>query len=398
MDFMNISYRISVFSLTYKVAAAIGIPAIIVCCKIIAMNIAMVSPYSWDFPGGVNRHVEQLSSQLRERGHQVMVIAPGGRESDEFHSAGKSFSIRFNRSVANLSFGPLAAAGMKRFLKEKKFDLLHLHEPLIPSTSMLALHYSDCANLATFHAAKEGGSAAYAAARPLLKLLARKIDLRVAVSEPAARLISRYLPGNYHIIPNGVDTSQYSPQGPPLPGLDPNLFYLLFVGRDEPRKGLDVLLEAFPKIRKSHPEVRLLIAGMANPTRKMDGVLWLGRLTDEQVPMAYRSAKMLVSPALGSESFGIILIEAMASGVPVVASSIPGYRTVIDDGIQGRLLPPGSSDELAGAVSGLIEETAVLADMSAAALRKSQEYSWQRLVLQVEEAYQEAIASHGRVG
>src|SRR4030042_2578556 len=160
------------------------------CCRIIAMNIGMVSPYSWDFPGGVNRHVEQLSEQLRRRGHKVTVIAPDGRESEDFHNAGKSISIRSNRSVANLSFGAASAARMKRFLSGKELDLLHLHEPLIPSTSMLALHYSNCANLATFHAAREGGSRAYSLARPLLRPLVRKIDVRVAVSESAKQLIS----------------------------------------------------------------------------------------------------------------------------------------------------------------------------------------------------------------
>jgi phosphatidylinositol alpha-mannosyltransferase len=360
------------------------------------MNIGMASPYSWDFPGGVNRHVEQLSAYLRQAGHRVTVIAPGGRESDEFHSAGKSFSVHFNRSVANLSFGPRTAAAMKRFLREKKFDLLHLHEPLIPSASLLALHYADCASLATFHAAREGGSRAYSLGRPLLGRLARKIDVRVAVSGPALELVSRYFPGPYRIIPNGVDTSQYSPQGKKLPGLEPGLFYLLFVGRADPRKGLDVLLEAFPNIYRSRPEVRLLVAGVENPVKRTEGVIWLGRLSDEQVPMAYRSADILVSPALGSESFGIILIEAMASGVPVVASSIPGYRAVVDDGVQGRLVRPGNSDDLARGIREMIEDEAALADMSEAALRKSRHYSWERLVPQVEEAYEEAMAAHGR--
>jgi phosphatidyl-myo-inositol alpha-mannosyltransferase len=366
------------------------------CCRIIGMNIAMISPYSWDFPGGVNRHVEQLSARLRENGHYVTMVAPGGEESKEFHNAGKSFSIRFNRSVANLSFGPRSAAAMKGFLKENGFDLLHLHEPLIPSTSMLGLHYAECATLATFHAAREGGSRAYALARPLLGKLARKIDVRVAVSRPALELVSHYFPSDYRIIPNGVDTSQYSPQGEKLPGLDPGLFYLLFIGRAEPRKGLDVLLEAFTRIRKARPEARLLVAGVENPTEKMDGVIWLGRLTDDQVPMAYRSARLLVSPALGSESFGIILIEAMASGVPVVASSIPGYRAVVDDGVQGKLVTPDSSDGLADTIIRLIENEDMLKEMSAAALHKSREYSWDKLVSLVEKAYSEAIAAHGR--
>lgn len=361
------------------------------------MNIAMISPYSWDFPGGVNRHIEQLSDHLRGRGHRVTIVAPDGGESAEFHSAGRSFSISFNQSVAHLSFGPRVAARLKHFLEEKSFDLLHLHEPLIPSTTLLALHYSRSANLATFHAAREGGSLAYSVGRPLLGPLARKLHVRVAVSPAALQLISRYFPGESQIIPNGVDTRIYSPQGDILPGLESGLFYLLFVGRHEPRKGLKILLEAFPKLRATHPEVRLLVVGVQNPIGRIEGVLWLGRLRDDQMPLAYRSAHVLVSPALGWESFGVVLIEAMASGVPVVASDIPGYRAVVDDAVQGFLVPSGDPDALARVLGGLVANREILYGMSEAALKKSQEYSWERLVIKVEAAYQEALARQGRV-
>lgn len=360
------------------------------------MNIAMISPYSWDVPGGVNKHVEQLSEYLRRRGHDVTVAAPGGCENGEYHRVGDSFSIRFNRSVANIAFGPRVTRDLKRFLEARDFELLHLHEPLVPSASMLALHYSRCANLATFHAAKEEGSRAYALARPLLEPMMRKIDVRVAVSEAARELVSRYFPGDYRIIPNGVDTARFSPDGDRLPGLEDGLFYLLFIGRAEPRKGLEVLLEAFPKIREKNPEARLLVAGAESPVRKMDGVIWLGRLTDGQVPMAYRSARLFVSPALGSESFGIILIEAMASGVPVVASGIPGYRAVVEDGRQGRLFSTGSSEELARAVIELMGQPNTLSRMADAALAKSRQYSWEVLVPRIEEAYMEAIENRTR--
>lgn len=361
------------------------------------MNIGMVSPYSWDYPGGVNRHVEQLSRCLRTRGHRVTVIAPGGRSGDGFLSVGGSFALSSNRSVAHISFGPKVAARVKRFLSETPFDLLHLHEPLIPSVSMLALLFSRSANLATFHAAREGGSMGYRLAGPLLKPLAGKLQLRAVVSPAALDLVSRYFSGEYRILPNGVDTDVFSPRGPVLDDLDEKAFHLVFVGRAEPRKGLDVLLEALPLIRERHPEVRLLVVGVEKNTREMEGVDWMGRLPDELIPAAYRSARIMVSPALGWESFGIVLIEAMACGLPVVASDIPGYRSVIEDGVQGVLTPPGDAGTLAGAVCKLIDDQSRMKNMAEAALQKAAEYSWSRLVEKVEEAYDEATKRQGRV-
>jgi phosphatidylinositol alpha-mannosyltransferase len=355
------------------------------------MNIGMVSPYDWDFPGGVNRHVEQLSRQLRSRGHQVTVIAPGGRGREDYFSVGGSFALPSNRSVAHLSFGPGTAARLKRFLSRNRFDLLHLHEPLIPSASFLALLFSRTANLATFHAAREGGSRGYALARPLLSPLAGKLHLRAAVSPAALELVSRYFPGDYRILPNGVDTDEFKPRGGVLEACAGGQTNLLFVGRDEPRKGLRVLLEALPRVRERHPEVRLLVVGAERNGRDAEGVIWLGRLPDEKMPDAYRSAHIMVAPALGGESFGVILIEAMACGLPVVASDIPGYRAVVEEGVQGTLVPPGDARALADGLLGLVEDRGLRDGMARAALRRAEEFSWRRLVADVEEAYEAAI-------
>ena len=355
------------------------------------MKIAMVSPYSWDFPGGVNKHVEQLSLHLRRRGHRVTVIAPGGEDEGDFFSAGGSFAVSSNRSVANLSFGPRVAARVRRLMIEEKYELLHLHEPLIPSISLLALMYSRSANMATFHAAREGGSLGYRLARPILNPLAGRLHLRAAVSPAALDLISRYFPGTYRILPNGVDIDVFRPGGSRLEGLDEEAFYLIFVGRREPRKGLDVMLEALPLIRETNPEVRLLVVGAEGGSSREEGVVWLGRLEDELIPDSYRTARIMVSPALGWESFGIVLIEAMACGLPVVASDIPGYRAVVEDGVQGVLVPPGDARALAAALKGLIEDEKRRSLMSKAALDRAAGYSWDNLVGGVEEAYEEAV-------
>ena len=323
----------------------------------------------------------------------MTIIAPGGQSGEGFFSIGRSFVIRSNRSNAHLAFGPRVANRLRRLFYDIHFDILHLHEPFIPSVSLLALLYSRTANLATFHAAREGGSVGYRLAWPFLYPLATKLNLRAAVSPAALELVSRYFPGEYHILPNGVDTEIFTPEGVALEGLNPNNRYLIFVGRDEPRKGLDILLKAFKQVHEKHNEFRLLVVGAEkkknNQTSK--GVAWLGKLPDEFIPASYRSACMMVSPALGWESFGIVLIEAMACGLPVVASDIPGYRSVIEDGVQGILTPPGNSKALAEAMLSLMEDEPLRKSMSTAALERSAEYSWDRLVGEVEEDYQEAM-------
>ncbi|MEW6553215.1 MAG: glycosyltransferase family 4 protein [Actinomycetota bacterium] len=361
------------------------------------LNIGMVSPYSWDFPGGVNRHVEQLSDHLRGRGHAVTVIAPGGQSGAGYLSTGGSMRVSANQSVANIAFGPWTAARISRMLRITPFDLLHLHEPLIPSVSMLALFFSRCAVLATFHAAREGGAMGYRLARPLLTPLVRKVNVRAVVSPAARDLVSRYFPGEYRILPNGVDTALFSPAGPVLEGLEAGAFYLVFVGRAEPRKGLEVLLRALPLVREAHPEVRLLVVGVDQPGRVGEGIEWLGRLPDRLVPAAYRSARIMISPALGMESFGIVLIEAMACGLPVVASDIPGYSAVLEDGVQGALFPPGDHTALARVLVGLIEDAAARERMAAAAPARAERFSWDNLVGDVEAAYMQAIEIYGRV-
>ncbi len=356
----------------------------------------MVSPYSWDFPGGVNRHVEQLSDYLRARGHAVTVIAPGGKGGDGFFSTGGSFQVSANQSVANIAFGPVTAARIRGLLRRTRFDVLHLHEPLIPSSSMLALMFSRSANLATFHAAREGGTLGYLLARPLLEPLVGRIDVRAVVSPAARDLVSRYFPGDYRVLPNGVDTRLFTPGGPALEGVEEDAFNLVFVGRPEPRKGLEVLLRALPLVREKHPEVRLLVVGAGEPEDRHAGVVWLGRLPDALIPAAYRSARIMVSPALGMESFGIVLIEAMACGVPVVASDIPGYRAVVEDGMQGLLFPPGDHTALAAVLSRLIEDGDERERMAAAAAERAKRFSWEDLVRDVESAYEDAIEIHGR--
>ncbi|MHB8781617.1 MAG: glycosyltransferase family 4 protein [Candidatus Geothermincolia bacterium] len=370
------------------------------------MKVAIISPYSWHHPGGVNEHVKHLYRRLKERGHEVRVIAPGGRpEADDSGAVldagdlilvGKSFALRANSSTANIAFGPRVARHMRRLLARENFDLLHLHEPFVPSLSLLALIFSRTVNVATFHAAREGGSSLYRLARPLLAPLERRLEGRIAVSESARELVAAYFPADYDIVPNGVDTDTYAPGESEAEGMT-----ALFVGRfGEPRKGFEVLARAWPAVLEKLPQARLQVIGAGRPPQVPgagDSITFCGRVADEEMPRCYREAQVFVSPALGMESFGIILLEAMASGLPVVASNIPGYRRVVAEGT-GVLFPPGDADALAARLALLLKDAEKRRVMGRDARAHSLDYDWKTVASRIEEVYARARAGFSERG
>ncbi len=367
------------------------------------MRIAIVSPYSWSFPGGVNEHVRVLARRLGERGHAVRVLAPldgtapGVDLPDDFVSLGPTLTVRANRSTAHLSLFP---AGLRRAALEARsgdFDLLHLHEPLVPGTAMAALAAARAPVAATYHAFREEGSGGYALAAPLLRRLARRVTVRIAVSEAALSFVSRYFPGDYRVIPNGYDERLFQPSGSP-PWNEGSRPVVLFVGRDDPRKGLGVLLRAWSRVWREFPEAILRVAGMEQvPPRLLSGlpagaaaaVSCLGRLPPQELAAAYREAWVFAAPSLGGESFGIILAEAMGSGAPVVASDIPGYRAVA--GEAAVLVPPGREDGLASAIIDLLLSPRDRETLREAGLQRSRRFAWDAVIPRVEEAYEEAM-------
>ncbi|MGH2700070.1 MAG: glycosyltransferase family 4 protein, partial [Actinomycetota bacterium] len=324
------------------------------------MRIAIVCPYAWDRFGGVQTHVRAQAATLKERGHDVTVIAPqtwlaprppGDLEQvDEAVRVGRAVSIPANGSMAPIAFGPVAAVGIRRTLVELEPDVVHLHEPLIPSLSILALLNSHAPCVGTFHASSEG-SLAYWTARPLLKRAIERLRVRIAVSRPARDLIERYFPGHYEEIPNGVEVARYESAPPVDLGAGRTV---LFLGRFERRKGLEVLIQALTRIRDL--EARLVIVGTGPGeracralARRLDvGVDFVGGVHDDLKAGIFRSAGVYCAPALGGESFGIVLIEAMAAGTPVVCSDLPGFRTVAEGG--ATLVPPGDPGRLADAL------------------------------------------------
>ncbi len=379
------------------------------------MKVGIVTPYSWSHPGGVNEHIKGLYRKLREFGHTARIIAPVSGKSapeaglqvdpEDLLFVGRTFPVPANASTANIAFGPGIAGRMGSILEDEGFDLLHLHEPLIPSVSMIALLKSPCANVATFHAAREAGSAGYRLARPLLTRFLQRVDGRIAVSTSAYALANRYFPGLYRIVPNGVDTGIYSPQVEPRPELSEGET-VLFVGRFEPRKGLPVLLEAWPSILAQRPAARLVVVGSGSggdpfaclEKRELASVVRCGRIPDGDMPSYYRSASLLVSPAMGRESFGIVLVEAMAAGTPVVASDIPGYRDVLGESGAGVLFPRGDSAALAEVVARLLAEAETRAAMGRAARARAERFSWDSVARQVEEVYISALEAAARRG
>ncbi|MEA2461380.1 MAG: phosphatidyl-myo-inositol alpha-mannosyltransferase [Actinomycetota bacterium] len=360
------------------------------------MRVGIVCPYAWDKFGGVQSHIRALSDTLRKRGHRVGVIAPStsakrsGTQQGDVLLIGRSLSIPANGSVAPLAFGPQAAGSLRRALAAFAPEVLHLHEPLIPSLSLLALWRAEVPTVGTFHASADS-SWAYGAARPGLSVAVRKLAVRTAVSDAARDLVSRYFPGDYESTPNGVQTARF--EGPDLRGGREKK--VLFLGRLERRKGLEVLIQAMTRLRDMG--ARLVVAG-TGPEEKACRRLaerlqvtadFLGAVPDADLPRLYRTADVYCAPGLGGESFGIVLIEAMAAGVPVVCSDIPGYRAVAEDA--ALISPPGQAGPLAESIRLVLTNEDRALEMRGASKRVAHRYDWDKLASNVELLYERAL-------
>jgi phosphatidyl-myo-inositol alpha-mannosyltransferase len=361
------------------------------------VRVAIVSPYSWAHPGGVNNHIEGLASQLAGRGHDVTIIAPdegANAEGVAFVSAGKSIQVRANGSVARLAVRPGTSRRVKKAVASGGFDVVHVHEPLVPSVSRAAVLGSKCRVVATFHTAGEGGSLTYWLGRRLSSNVAGRLDARIAVSEPARARASRYLPGEYEIVPNGVDTSRFRAAGAGAAAADG--CEILFVGRNEPRKGLDVLLEAFPLVCDSIDDCRLKVIGSGFTPGSVAGSLpaglrgrveVLGFVENDELPSHYAGARVFCAPARGGESFGIVLVEAMASGTPVVASDIPGYSAVIQQAGGGLIFRNGDARDLARALVEVLKDDELRDGLRRKGLAGVEQFSWEVLAPRIEGIY-----------
>ncbi len=376
----------------------------------------MVCPYSLAAPGGVQAHVLGLARGLRERGHHVEVLAPAQAHSPggsgnpdnpplpEFVTpAGRAVGVPYNGSIAPLAFGPVAVNRAWRWLRDHDFDVLHLHEPAAPSLSLIVLALADRPVVATFHFATTR-SWALAAAHGLLQPTMEKITARIAVSPLARRVQVEYLGGDAVEIPNGVDVSCFT-RARPLPGYPRAGGTVGFVGRfGEPRKGMPVLLAALRTVARTRLDLRLLVVGHGDAAalRRAAGpalasrIRVLGALGDEGKAAMLASVDVLCVPAIGGESFGIVLSEAMAAGTPVVASDLDAFRLVLDGGQAGVLVPTGSPAALSAALDALLDDPERRAVLAAAGRARAATWDWTVIARRVAQVYETAVAADPR--
>jgi phosphatidyl-myo-inositol alpha-mannosyltransferase len=367
------------------------------------MRIGMVCPYSFDVPGGVQSHVLQLAAVMRARGHEVSVLAPSSSHvklPDYVVSGGKAVPIPYNGSVARLRFGPATHRQVKRWLADGDFDVLHLHEPNAPSLSMLALAVAEGPIVATFHASTTK-SLTLSVFQGILRPFHEKIVGPIAVSDLARRWQMEALGSDAVEIPNGVDVSAFANapllQGYPRPGKT-----VLFLGRfDERRKGMDVLLRALPVLAERFPDVQVLIVGRGDEDELCeeagslaDNLRFLGQVGDEEKASALRSADVYCAPNTGGESFGIVLVEAMAAGTAVVASDLDAFRRVLRDGEAGRLVPVDDARALADALIDVLGDQALRTRYVTAANEAVGQYDWSVVAQQIMRVY-ETVAGAG---
>lgn len=357
-----------------------------------SLRIGMVCPYSVSIPGGVQAQVLGLSRQLRSMGHEVRVLAPcdGPPPAPFVTPLGNSLPTAANGSVAPLAPDASAALRTIRALRDEEFDVLHLHEPFAPGPTLTAALVQPAPIVATFHAA--GESASYRMLGRQLRWLGERISRRVAVSNDARELVSRYIGGEYEILYNGVELTRFAPDDNTRTEA-PTIF---FCGRHEPRKGLDVLLEAMQFLPSN---IRLWIASDGPDTLRLQSeysgdqrIEWLGRISDDEKLQRMHTSHVYCAPSLRGESFGVVLLEAMASRVPIVASDIDGYRNVATDDVDALLVEPGNARELADAIHKVINDELLASRLTEAGSHRASQFSMESLAHRYVELYVQAIS------
>jgi phosphatidylinositol alpha-mannosyltransferase len=366
------------------------------------VKIALVSPYDLAVPGGVNSHIHHLADHFLDQGHTVRLIAPSSdlqNISPHAIVVGHPRAIPAGGSIARMSMSPRLAAPIRRILAEEQFDVVHVHEPLVSFLTIQFLRFSNAINVGTFHAARESGARLYTYTRRLLKNSFRRLDGKIAVSQAAASLIAPHFPGYYNIIPNGVDVEHFSRPRAPIARLDDGKVNILFVGRLEKRKGLQYLLRAYARVKALRPRTRLVVVGGYDRRQKLKYQHWVdetglqdvefaGYAPEEILPAYHQTCQVFCAPNTGNESQGIILLEAMAAGCPVVASNIGGFAGVVTHGVEGLLVRPKDSDALAVALLQLVDEPRLRASMGAAGRERAQHFSWERVSQRVLSYYE----------
>ena len=370
-----------------------------------SLKIGIVCPYSWDTPGGVQNHIRDLAEFLIASGHYVSVLAPAIDESklpDYVVNAGKPISIPYNGAVARVLFGPVAFARVRQWIAQGDFDLLHLHEPAIPSISLLACWAADGPMVGTFHAAAKRQKIIFAIG-PILEPAIEKLSARIAVSEAARLTLTDHLDTDAVIIPNGIYANRYT-EGKRIEKWSGNT--IGFIGRfEEPRKGLSVLVDALPVISRFAPDVKILVAGPGDPAKVMENIdpqlrqrfEFLGKITEDEKADFMSSVAVYVAPNTGGESFGIILAEALAGGACVVASDIPAFDDLLGHGEFGALFESESSTELAKVVIDLLRDDEKRKELSSRGKERAKLFDWTVVAEQIYSVYEMSIVGSQKV-
>ncbi len=372
------------------------------------MKIALVSPYDFAYPGGVTVHISALERCFTRMGHEVKIIAPASKAvpalSGTLIPIGRPRSIPTSGSVARVTLSPWLSSRIQRVLDRERFDIVHLHEPLMPMLCTTTLRLSNSVNVGTFHACH--GRPGYNFFKPfgkrILRRWFRRLHGKIAVSKPARDFACEHFLGHYNLIPNGVDTEHFSPEAPPVEKYSDGKLNILFVGRLESRKGFVYLLKAYQRVKEEFPNCRLIVVGPGDRKRRqyekqiarknIEDVVFIGFVPYEELPSYYKTAHIYCAPATGRESFGIVLLEAMATGKPIVASNIEGYASVVTHGVEGLLVPPRDDRLLAESLLSLMRDEPLQRKMGQNGLRTAQNYSWEFVAARVMDYYMRLLS------
>jgi phosphatidylinositol alpha-mannosyltransferase len=368
----------------------------------VAVKICLVSPYDWVVPGGVNSHCARLREQFVSRGHEVRIVAPASKrinEPDVVVIGKRPVSMPASGSLARISLSLTLGAPIRQLLAAEQFDIVHVHEPFMPVLPILFLRYSDAVNVGTFHASRDKGPFFYTWGRRHLRRWFRRLEGKIAVSPAAANYVERYFPGYYNIIPNGVDIEHFAKPAPPFEEFQDGKLNILFVGRPEQRKGLDYMIEAFARVKAQRADTRLIVVGAGKfdryerivKAKRLRDVVFRGYSSYDDLPRYHQTSHVYCAPNTGFESQGIVLLEAMAAGLPVVASNIEGFAAVVTHGVEGLLALPGDADGLATALLELLDDPERRASMAEHGRTRAQEYGWPRISQQILSYYERLL-------
>ena len=363
------------------------------------MKLAFVTTYDFAIPGGVRNHIIELAREFTDQGHRVFIIAPSSQSNSQTH-INNFIKIAHFPSASKTGFIPphllLNLGVIKRLhsiLNSHEFDLIHIHEPLLPPLCLSALFHKNTPLFATFHTYYEKGQPMYRLFQPIFTKYLNRLQGRIAVSQSAKTYIEHYFPYDYKVIPNGVNIEKFSSPVLPLAELTPGYFNLLFVGHAQfKRKGLRYMLEAYQILKKEYPTLRLIVAGTQWSGRKLnhtylDDILYLGTISDSKLIALYQSCDIFCAPSTGNESFGMVLTEALASEIPIVTTSIDGYANVVQDGYNALLVPPKDSAALAGAIQRLIDSPALRQQLIEQGKNSVQRFAWKNVAKDIMNYY-----------